>query len=105
MVAKEGAFLPYRKCDDVPFATSTFMIHNLENDDIWLLGRHKLRRENLPGRADLRAEQVTAIGLRLDADSRFWRHTDIIGWPNEKSAQKLQAQKLARAASTFPAPE
>ena len=63
MVAKEGAFLPHgsrKSRNDAPFATSTFMIDKLENNEIWLLGKHKLRRENLPGRADLLAEQVTA---------------------------------------------
>ena len=59
---------------------------------------------NLHGRADLFAEQVTAIGLRLDADSRFRRHVDIIGWADQKAGQKLQAQKLARASSTHLAP-
>ena len=105
MVAKEGAFLPHKSQGNATFATSTFMIGRLTSHDIWLLGRHKLRRANLPGRADLVAERVSDIGLRLDADSRFRRHADIVGWPSQKSAQKLLAQKLARAAAAIPAPE
>jgi hypothetical protein len=104
LVAKERAFLPHRSRGDAPFATSTFMTDGLRTGDIWRLGRYRLVGARLHGRADLVAEQVTAIGLRLDADSRFRRHVDIVGWADQKAGQKLQAQKLARASRTHLTP-
>lgn len=104
LVAKERAFLPHKSRVDAPLATSTFMIGRLRSRDIWRLGRHRLMGVSLHGRADLVTEQVTAIGLRLDADSRFRRHVDIVGWADQKARQKLQAQKLARACKVNLAP-
>ena len=104
LAAKERAFLPHKSRDDAPLATSTFLIDKLHSGEVWQLGRYRLLSVNLHGRADLFADQVTAIGLRLNADSRFRRHVDVVGWADQKARQKLQAQKLARACRTYLAP-
>jgi len=78
-----------------------FMTGRLNGADVWQLGRYKLGGASLQGRADIRAEQVADIGLELNADNRFRRHVDIIGWADYKAEQKLQAQELARASNTI----
>lgn len=106
MAAKDRAFLPRanNERDQVPLATSTFLIGGLPDGDVWRLGEHKLRGASLHGRADLRAEQVAAVGLQLEADSRFCRHVDIVGWSDQKAGRKLQALKLAKGSNAFPSP-
>ena len=99
--AKERAFLPRRPAEGAPRAISTFLTGRLTAKDVWRLGKHKLASAGLKGRADLRADQITRIGLELSADSRFFRHVDIIGWADHKAEQKLQAQKLARASNAI----
>ena len=99
--AKERAFLPHRHAEGAPYATSTFMTGRLRDSDVWRLGEYKLGGTSLRGRADLRAKRVTDIGLELNADNRFRRHVDIVGWADHKAEQKLQAQKLARASNVI----
>ena len=97
--AKERAFLPHRHAEGAAYATSTFMTGRLSLRDVWRLGDHKLGSGVLQGKADVSAKQVVDIGLELNADSRFRRHVDIVGWSDQKAKQKLQAQKLARASN------
>ena len=82
-------------------ATSMFLIGGLAGEQVWRFGMYKLRGASLHGRADLRAEQVTAVGLQLGADSRFRRHVDIVGWSDNKAGRKLQALKLANGSTTL----
>lgn len=105
MIAKERAFLPHGGRGGTSYATSAFMIGKLRAGDIWLLGRHKLAGVEVRGRADLSAERVTGVGLRLNADSRFRRHVDIVGWADDKAGRKLQAQKLAHLSRVHLAPQ
>lgn len=81
-----------------------FMTGRLRNKDVWRLGKYKLGSASLRGRADLPAEQAAGIGLELNADNRFRRHIDIIGWTDHKAEQKLQAQKLARSSNALLSP-
>ena len=99
--ARERAFLPHRRLGGAPYATSIFMTGRLRDSDVWQLGEYKLGSTSLRGRADLRAGQVADIGLEPNADNRFRRHVDIIGWTDHNAEQKLQAQKLARASNAL----
>ena len=81
---------------------SVFRTSNLSNSQIWEIGRQIASSQcpprNLYGRADLQALEVLKCGLQIDPDDNPPRHANIIGWPQEKSEQKLKAMKLAEAA-------
>ena len=101
--AKHRAFSPRgrQRGDETVWETSTFLIGRLGDADVWRLGTSRLGLAQRPpppyGRADLDAQDVTAVGLRLDADSRFHRHANIVGWTDRKDEQKLKTLKLAEA--------
>ena len=105
--AKHHAFTPRRRqCgNETVFETSMFLIGRLRDADVWRLGTCRLGRGQPPpppyGRADLNAQDVTAAGLQLDADSRLHRHANIVGWTERKDEQKLTAQKLAKASHAY----
>ena len=75
------------------------MTQRLDSRQLWLLGEYvvSLSGSRLHGRADLDALDIFNVGLQLEADNRFRRHVNIIGWSDLKAKQKSQAQKLARA--------
>lgn len=82
--------------------TSVFCISNLADSEIWDMGiRHvsEVRAKPLLGRADITAKHVFSTGLQVRADPEpHPRHANIVGWPGDKSKQKLVAIKLAEEA-------
>ena len=94
---KPGAFLPNRERQ-----TSVFLIRGLSEQEIWQIGEEHVSGpldKRLRARADVIVSTVEEQGLRVDLDNIPPRHANIIGWPEEKSAQKLIALELASRAS------
>lgn len=95
---KPGAFLPYphRKL-------SVFQILGLLSRDIWNIGHNLRSDKTLHARADFSGSDVTNISgsrelarnIALEIDNNPERHGDIIGWPEEKPAQKQIAAEFA----------
>ena len=99
---KPAAFLPP---DDGRL--SVFGIDGLFEAGIWSIGMTWVaqpRGATLYARADVASSAVEDSGLRVDVDNTPPRHANVIGWPDEKSAQKLKAGILAEAASLRLAP-
>jgi len=90
---KGAAFMPPEN-----LRLSVFRIKGLNEDDMWAIGEAyvaKPSKKTLYGRGDVTVSAVRQIELDLDADNEPPRHADIVGWPEEKSAQKLLAEELA----------
>jgi hypothetical protein len=95
---KYNAFLPNQNGK-----TSVFRTSELSNDEIWRIGDDVAdeREMTLLGRGEICARHVVEQGLELDANDDPPRHADIIGWPEEKSAQKLIAIELESNAELY----
>ena len=94
---KPSAFLPNRKGE-----TSVFQTRGLSEEKIWQIGTKYISaplEKTLRARADVIVSVVEKQGLNVDVDNTPPRHANIIGWPEEKSAQKLLALELASRAS------
>ncbi len=81
---------------------SVFQIKGLNENDIWKMGEAyiaKPSKKTLYGRGDITVSAVHRIELDLISDNEPPRHADIVGWPEEKSEQKLLAEELAADAS------
>jgi len=94
---KHQAFLP-----PSDGATSVFAIRSLPESHIWELGRVFVAspaRRTLRARADLTVRDVLAASLKVVLNSTPARHANLVGWPTEKSAQKLRAEELAARAT------
>lgn len=77
--------------------TSVFRISQLSNNGIWNIGNAVAQKRGIPvlGRADIRAAIVFGQELQIDPNDTPPGHADIIGWPTDKSKQKLKAMELA----------
>jgi hypothetical protein len=81
--------------------TSVFRISKLSESEIWGIGDREVaqkRSKPLLGRADISAFHVFSNKLEIAPDNNPPRHANIIGWPREKSEQKLIAMELAENA-------
>jgi hypothetical protein len=81
--------------------TSVFRISNLSDNEIWEIGTSEVaQKRGLPllGRADISAFHVFDKNLKVIPDNKPPRHANIVGWPEEKSEQKLIAMELAENA-------
>lgn len=81
--------------------TSIFRTSNLSDNEIWGIGGSEVaQKRGLPllGRADISAFHVFDKELKVIPDNKPQRHANIIGWPEEKSEQKLIAMELAENA-------
>lgn len=92
---KYPAFLPSPKNGE----TSVFRTSGLAETKIWQIGSNIGKNRKTPVsvlvRADLEAGHVYTSGLKINPDKKPSLHANIIGWPSEKSAQKLLAMMLA----------
>lgn len=91
---KYAAFLPNPKNGE----TSVFRISDISEKEIWNMGDQEVAsRLSKPilGSADLEASNVMRKGLRVLPSEPPDRHANIIGWPGEKSKQKLMAIEMA----------
>lgn len=81
---------------------SVFRIQDLDDNEIWQLGRQKV---NIPGnqalraRADITVSSIRAANLRVRAEEPPPRHALVFGWPENKDAIMAKAQVLAAQAT------
>lgn len=95
---KYAAFLPNKNGE-----TSVFRTSGITNDDIWGIGDLEVsikRGKPILGRADIRTNDVISKDLKVVLREPPLRHANIIGWPDERSKQKLIAIELS-AVSLF----
>ena len=84
--------------------TSVFCISDLSDNEIWNIGDCEVaQKRGLPllGRADISAFHILKQNLKLIQDNIPPRHANIVGWPPEKSEQKLIAIELAENAQLY----
>jgi hypothetical protein len=89
---KYSAFMPRDR------ATSVFRIVGLGDPEVWDMGRRLVAEPSdrtLYGHAALKAVDVQSCRLIFQADDRPPRHAEILGWPEEKGAQRFAAERLA----------
>jgi hypothetical protein len=96
---KPDAFIPH------PHSDLSVTRHNgFSEKQLWNIGRKVSieRKRTLYGRADVSATTVRQQSLKVEPKPLKGNpnHANILGWPTEKSAQKIIAQELA-AASVF----
>jgi hypothetical protein len=95
---KQDAFIPY------PYPDLSVTRHlQLSEAALWQIGRDVARPtgKTLYGRADVEAAVFLRQELRVIADPIFPEnpnHANVTGWPAEKPAQKIIAQRIAAAA-------
>ncbi len=96
-VVKSSAFMPPPSGE-----LSVFRTEGMDAEAVWELGERCVagpQGRTLWGRADVLAGDVGEVGLTVDADDDPPRHANIVGWPEEKDAQKMLALELAERAS------
>ncbi|HHY86632.1 MAG TPA: hypothetical protein GYA07_14020 [Verrucomicrobia bacterium] len=87
-----SAFLPPKDLQ-----LSVFHITGLPEADVWSIGEKFVAgpsKRSIRARADITAKSVSSP-LSLDPDDDPPRHVSVVGWPKEKSEQKLIAAQLA----------
>ena len=90
---KYAAFMPNRNGE-----TSLFRTSSITNDEIWNIGDREVsikRGKPILGRADIRTNNVISKDLQVVPKEPPVRHANIIGWPDERSKQRLIAIELA----------
>lgn len=95
---KPDAFMPPRNLE-----LSVTRQLDLSQEDLWQIGRRiaELRSNaKLHGRADITADIARKQSLDVKPTPQPRNHANIVGWPNEKSAQKIIAQEISAAASS-----
>ena len=89
---KYSAFMPRNG------ATSVFRVAGLDDLEVWEIGRRLVAGpagRSLHGHAALQVVHVKSCSLILRADDSPPRHAEILGWPEEKGAQRFAAERLA----------
>lgn len=84
--------------------TSVFRISSLSDNEIWEIGDSEVSQKRgspLLGRADISAFHVFDKKLKVTPDNNPPLHANIVGWPEEKSKQKLIAMELAESAQLY----
>lgn len=82
---------------------SVVRIYDLNTQEVWAYLQINVidkmpQRRSLYGIADIKVSAVQATGLTVDPDNIPPRHASIVGWPQNKSEQKLLTQELASKA-------
>jgi hypothetical protein len=94
---KYAAFLPNPKNGE----TSVFRISGISDKEVWDIDNREVAKDPkrpILGRADISASNAVAKGLEILPSEPPERHANIVGWPGEKSEQKLIALELAAEA-------
>lgn len=91
------AFMPH------PYVDLSVTRHQaLSEQEIWEIGQSVgvIRQATLYGRADIRASDALrqSLGVESAPVPSNPNHANIIGWPEQKPAQKIIALQLAAAA-------
>lgn len=91
---KYNAFMPRQG------EVSVFRIDRLSENQIWTIGRDVVGygTRNPKARGDIKAAKVRESRLNVLAAEPPPRHANLVGWPSEKSEQKLIAKQLAAGA-------
>jgi len=92
-----AAFMPNPKNGE----TSVYRISGISGREVWEIGDRKVgpkRDKPILGRADIGASFVITRGLNVVPSEPPIRHANIIGWPEQKSEQRLVAIELAAEA-------
>jgi len=104
---KFAAFMPARD-----LVTSVYRTRHCSDRRIWMLGKFFVagmmsEPKRLVGRVDIPAKQVSSAGLKAVPDPlTHCRHTEIMGWPGERAAQRIKAMALiADGAQAHTCPE
>lgn len=90
---KYAAYIPNRNGE-----TSVFRTSGIANDEIWDIGDREVsikRGKPILGRADIRVNNVVKKDLKIIPSEPPVRHANIIGWPDERSKQRVIAIELA----------
>lgn len=91
---KQDAFLPF------PHRGLSVTRHkNLSEQELWRIGQDiaDMRPATLYGRADLNAAKVRSpLEIKLEPLEGNPNHANIVGWPEDKPAQKMIAMELAK---------
>ena len=90
---KYAAFLPDKNGE-----TSVFRTSGITNNEIWEIGDCEVsikRGKPILGRADIGTNSVISKDLEVVPREPPLRHANIIGWPDERSKQKIVAIELA----------
>ena len=95
---KYAAFLPPRDLE-----LSVYRTNRLDGGEIWEIGKRFVAEpqgKTVLARGDLQAATIVEVGLGAAADTQPHKlHANIVGWPAEKSEQKMLAIEFANAAS------
>jgi hypothetical protein len=78
--------------------TSVFRTSGITDGEIWNIGDREVsikRNKPILGRADIRTNSVISKDLKVVPREPPARHANIIGWPDERSKQRLVAIELA----------
>jgi len=84
--------------------TSVFRTSGITNDEIWNIGDCEVsikRNKQILGRADIKANNAISKDLKVVPREPPIRHANIIGWPDERSKQRLIAIELAAEAHLY----
>ena len=90
---KYAAFLPDKNGE-----TSVFRTSGITNNEIWEIGDSEVsikRGKPILRRADIGTNNVISKDLEVIPREPPLRHANIIGWPDERSKQKIIAIELA----------
>jgi hypothetical protein len=94
---KYAALMPNPKNGE----TSVFRISGISDREVWEIGDREVglkRDKPVLGRADIGVSFVITKGLKVVPSEPPVRHANIVGWPEEKSEQRLVALELAAEA-------
>ena len=97
-----GRVMPEAFMPPADLKLSVFRVNGLQEKKVWNIGRDHVAtpsKRTLFGRADVAVAQVHQSGLQVDPDDNPLHHANIIGWPGEKSAQKIIAKQLPAEAT------
>lgn len=102
---RPDAFIPYPYPD-----LSVTRHHNLSESELWEIANTVARQtgKTLHGRADVQVFVFQQEQLQVVADPVLPEnpnHANVTGWPEEKPAQKIIAQRIAASASKVLAPQ
>lgn len=97
-VIQYSAFIP----SPTDLKLSVFRTSGLSEQDIWHLAVEKVQpyRGQITGRGDLVVSAITEEKLRVVSDEDpTSRHSDIVGWPDDRDFRVTIAKALAARAS------
>lgn len=78
---------------------SVFRTDGLTIEEVWAIGQAHLYPRHIYGSANIKVSEVEDLDLLVDPDNSPPRHACIVGWPEDRAAQKSIAQQLAAIAT------